>query len=399
MVLEEPNPDSEPESCYATIAEAGRAIPGGSASAKAKLIATYRPFIIGVVANFLLAKTEIEDVAHDFILNEMINGKVISKFDGVRRFRPYLRTCVRNYCIDYLRKKRRNDEQQRFTPEKADLSGSTADEADAIWARTVFANTLVNMKQECIEKDQVDSIWTIFQNEVLHPLFHGTAKKGNDYYGLNARTYGHRLETAYRKLRRFLNEEIAELKSVESHQSLFRIIGELLKVPLANEPMVQQLLSKSFRDDDISEIFLSDGFSGGLAGLYPAIDIDDKPLRSRWLGLLQTTVAELLSEQDVEPDFMTVDDVVFQDGVSLKTRLLIQQEAKRQTDSCNDFPHVYFALYVLLICRQLAEGKTRTTTLLTNQLTHNIFTCKKFEWLGDDARELLDRALAVIDED
>lgn len=386
----------EPETVYDAIKAAADGNSAESVTAKTNLIAAYRPFVIKVVSTYLLASAEIEDVAHDFILNEMINGKVIANYDGKRRFRPFLRTCVRNYCIDYLRKRKRAPDKQPLIDD-GDATNVT-DEADAIWARTIFANALAKMKSECEHKGQIESIWNIFQHDVLHPLFHGTARLGHEHYGLTNKTHGHRLETGYRKLRRFLNEEIAELNSVESQQSLFHIIGELLKVPLANEPMVQQLLSKTFRDDDISEVFVSDGVAGGLAGLFPPIDTEPNSLRSRWLQLLQSPVVNFLEATDDLENNTTVDDAIFLDSVTPELLAEMQDKAKLLTDS-NDCPHVYFALYTLLICKALVVRGERSSSLLTNQLLHNISTAHGFDWIGDDSMELLQSAVAAIDQD
>ena len=386
----------EPKTSYSTLKQAADKQSPGHAAAKAKVVVLYHPFILSVVAVYLLDKDEIEDVAHDFILKKLMGGTVLENYKPPQRFRPYLRTCVRNYCIDYLKKKRGHIDNQSDLPDETDRDWN---ESDAIWARTVFAKALAAVKEECKQKDQLP-IWNLFLGEVVHPLFFGTQKKGPAHYSLDQQTYSNRRHTGSRKFKRLLNEELKSIESIESQHALLQIICELLKVPISNEPLIQKLLSKSFRDDEVSAVFLSDGISGDFAGLHPPIDEERDPLRARWLGLLQTPIQKFPNcNSDHLSGYETIDDAIFQETVPAFDRLLIQKEAKQQAESSDDFPHACFALYTLMICRTLVDEGARTTTLNTNQLLHNILTCKTFDWIGDDAIVLLEHALRVLDED
>ena len=387
----------EPKTSYSTLRQAADKQSPLHAAAKAKIVVLYHPFILSVVAVYLLNKDEIEDVAHDFILKKLMGGNVLDNYKPPQRFRPYLRTCVRNYCIDYL-KKNRGDVNEH--PDSYDETNVDWDESDAIWARTIFANVLAAMKEECKRKDQLP-IWSLFLGEVVHPIFFDTKRKRPAHYSLGQRTYSNRLETGSRKFKRLLNEELKSIESIESQHALFQIICELLKVPISNEPMIRELLSKTIRDGDVTEIFFSDGLAGEFAGLYPPIDQNETPLRARWLGLLRLHVNEFLNQEEssIEMSRLTIDDAIFFKSVDPETRSAIQNLSKDRIGSNVDSPHIYFALYTLLICKTLVDDGLRSTALNTNQLIHNILNCKGFDWIGDDALELLNKALKAIDED
>lgn len=334
-------------------------------------------------------------------MSKLINGQIIENYDTSRRFRPYLRVCVKHFCFDHLKNKKNYalDEPVGFDdpPHEEEFT----DQSDVIWARNLFANALAEMKAECNRKNQ-NQIWQVFQGEVLQPAFLGSRPWGAEYYHLDPKTLNNRLSTAYRKLRRFLREQIANLQTHESHESIFQIIAELLKTPLANEPIVKSLLSQSFSDGDISEIFLSDGLCGGFNGLFPGAEHGADTLQSAWWAVLRTPLNEFVSN-DTNLDSCNefcIDDAIFLEDIPGKLRTAVQNEAKLRTENSDvNIQHISFALYTLAICSSLVNERTRSTSLFTNQLTHNIFICKQFGWLSEDCLELLDDALKVMDED
>ena len=387
----------EPKTSYSTLKQAADKQSPQHAAAKAQIVVLYHPFILSVAAVYLLNKDEIEDVAHDFVLKKLMGGNVLEIYNSSQRFRPYLRTCVKHYCIDYLKKKQGHADKQPDLPDETDRDW---DESDAIWARTIFANALAAVKEECKQKDQLP-IWNLFLGEVVHPIFFDTKKKGNDHYSFDQQTYSNRLETGSRKFKRLLSEELKSIESIESQHALFQIICELLKVPISNEPMIRELLSKTIRDGDVTEIFFSDGLAGEFTGLYPPTDENATPLRARWLGLLKSSINSFLNqdESSIEMNILTIDDAIFFKSVEPEKRSAIQDLSKDKIGSNAECPHIYFALYTLLICKTLVDDGLRSTALNTNQLIHNILNCKGFDWIGEDALELLDKALKAIDED
>lgn len=318
-----------PDTSYSTLEHAADKDSPDHSAANAKLVVLYQPFIKSVARKILVNIADIEDVTQNLILKLFVNGKIFETYEADKPFRPYLKTCVRRACFNLLRQRNRGG--HTFGLDDVDDETTQSDEHDAIWARTIFFSALVAMKAECKEKGHLDTIWKLFQGECVQPLFSGAEKRGRDHYGLDQTTYGGRIQTGYRKLRRFLLAEIESINSVESQHSSFRIIGELMRVPISNEPMIKMLLSKTFRDKEVSQVFLSDNANGEIADLHPPINEEDSPVRRDWLQLLRTPLAEFFpgADHDERLATYTIDDAIFLDIADSEVKTRLKDEAKK----------------------------------------------------------------------
>lgn len=104
---------------------------------------------------------------NDFILNKIIQGKVLDLANGEGRFRIVLRTCIKTFFIDDYRKKKRiptmvaiSTELEPLGAKQPESEEDQIDPFDRVWAIAVFTNTLLQMKNESPH-------WGLFVDRVL----------------------------------------------------------------------------------------------------------------------------------------------------------------------------------------------------------------------------------------
>ena len=127
-----------------------------------EFISSYRPSLI----DFLVRCKEVdvveaEDVVQDFLLNKIMNGKVLQLAGKKGRFRSLLRACLQNFLIDTLRKKKREkiDDQADLHQVDTEVELPT-DPIDQVWAIAIFREALLLMKQD-------SEYWGIFFDRIL----------------------------------------------------------------------------------------------------------------------------------------------------------------------------------------------------------------------------------------
>ena len=375
----------------------------------AKTVENYRPFILFICQKHLpLNKSQIEDVAHDFITTRMISGNVVNGYDPIKGvpFNAYLRKCVANYCKSFVAREANSLNEFEIKPDEFHNESDIVSEEDTVWARTIFANAVRDLKCNCREEGK-EHLWRAFHDQILAPAFLGTVPKSPDDFGVDQQTLSNWQVTGYRKLRRFVKHQVKSLGVKENLAMTTGLIVELLKTPLANEPIVQQLLSKTFHDDEVSRIFLSDGGNASIKGLDPSSTIGASSLQRRWIELLQMPLERICNgNKPSSGQLFTVDEVIFDERPQFAPlRVSLQKAAKKKIErsmngtSTDLDGRIYFAIYTLAICSEMVNDQTRTTTLNTLQISHNIQNCQATEWLDEDCQRMLQQALDAMEND
>ena len=117
-----------------------------------------------------------EDLIQSFLLNKVLEGKLISKASRERgRFRGFLCTALDRFVANEIRRER----AKMRSPEKsvtldsglgvADSSPPVDASFDIAWARRLLADALESMRRECDRFNRAD-IWGVFEARV-RPMF------------------------------------------------------------------------------------------------------------------------------------------------------------------------------------------------------------------------------------
>ena len=379
-------------------------------SAVNELVETYRPFVFAVIASRSESRNDIDDLSQEFIRKKLISSHLFNAWSAnpTGRFRHYLRRSIHNFCNDVwkVEKKIPDTVAIDFANESCQPSQSILDE-DTVWIRTIFAQAIALMKEECEAKEQLE-IWHLFFDHVLTPLFLNADNGKTTCPHPNDQKTKNRLVTAGRKFHRLFRTQLLkaggfaeELKADE--------IQLLLRRACADIELVSYLASRQFFDDDISRIFLSGTATPSEVHLAAIKPVDSKD-QKRWIRLLNIEASSEsidvqtdLNQHLVEPTLtkVTIGDVLF--GDSEAPLELIHALRKRARDlATNDeqpFKGIYYVLYTHLICRLIDGWDVRATRLNSIQLVHNIHQCLSLDWLDEESHALLNDALRVLSKE
>ena len=189
MTHSEEHPDP---SCFqgtnpSELRRAGR----GDVEALASLIGKYHtPLKVYLLHAFPTLEPHAEELLQDFAQDRLLRAGWLGQVDLNRgRFRDFLRTSLRNYVLNWLRK---NQKESRFSSldgqgeeglKKLELEiaaqTSAADDAfDLEWLRAIMSETLRRMEEDCRQPGRQQprrgQTWEIFNLRVLEPAFQGT---------------------------------------------------------------------------------------------------------------------------------------------------------------------------------------------------------------------------------
>jgi DNA-directed RNA polymerase specialized sigma24 family protein len=384
--------------------------PAKQQSAIAHLIAIYRPFVVAVVARHIRAFDRAEDIAHDFIESTMLSGRIfkswIRKPNG--RFRYYLRTSIRNFCNTTLKKSTREPTSELWADQTslvdANLPSEFESDEDIVWARSLFTQTLVEMKAECENKDQLE-IWRQFFERVLSPLFLDvksptqSAERNERQKNINL------LMTARRKFQRIFKSVVQRSEIVGPRVGESDLFDLMCRSPV--DPKLVTLLTQGqFYDDEINRIFMSSSVYPENINLH-AIRLIESEDQRRWIDLLDRPPESIIDsnakEDDSSSHFLrtTIGELLFEAPLPKhvepleKLRRTARNLATEGTTPAQRLS--YFVLYTHLICKLIVSADSRSTRLNTYQLKHNIDQCLQLDWLASDSHDLLRAALQSIE--
>ena len=110
-----------------------------------------------------------EDLVNDFMLKVVIQRGLLRKFDRTRRFRPYLKQCLRNFIWEDARRKVLPadplDDTGVQPPPVYENPGRSLDDA---WARHLIARALERVREACLSKGQ-ETHFALFVDRYLSP--------------------------------------------------------------------------------------------------------------------------------------------------------------------------------------------------------------------------------------
>ena len=197
----------------------------------------YRPALIDfLVKAKRVDSDDADDLVSDFILNKIMNGKVLELANGKGRFRSALRTCIQRYLIDSIRKKSREPISSEAAPEAiaADQNqNSDIDPLDRVWATAIFSGALTQMRQESPH-------WDLFLDRVLTqpPIGYEQIIERHGY--TNPQKASNALMTAKRMFNRILSANVEAQTSLGPNSSDTDVADEaqLLRILLEDPDMV-----------------------------------------------------------------------------------------------------------------------------------------------------------------
>jgi hypothetical protein len=185
------------------------------------LILTYRvPLKVYLLSTFPALTNQADEFLQDFAQDKILREGWLGHANRTRgRFRNFLKTSLRNFVMDRLRRGANPpvslDELDFEPPAKA----PSDDLFDLNWVRAIVSETLVRMEKDCrtAGKDQPGraQIWELFQLRVVQPEIEGAEPVGYEdlvsRFGLVSPFEAHNmLATAKRIFTRHLNGVIAE---------------------------------------------------------------------------------------------------------------------------------------------------------------------------------------------
>lgn len=193
MTLEHRQIDGRfPTTHWSLVAQVGLPDADARRDALERLLVRYLPALRAhLLWGKRLPSEEADDLLQDFVAGKIIERGLIGRADAaLGKFRTFLLAALDRYAIDRFRqqsaKKRSPDGAPLEIGERGDLlpAPPSSDAFDVAWARSVLAEALKRMREECEATGRAD-VWGVFQCRLLEPSLQGTAPV--DYEELVAR--------------------------------------------------------------------------------------------------------------------------------------------------------------------------------------------------------------------
>jgi DNA-directed RNA polymerase specialized sigma24 family protein len=226
----------------------------GNVEALASLIGKYHtPLKVYLLHAFPTLEPHAGELLQDFSQDRLLREGWLGQVDlQRRRFRDFLRTSLRNYVLNWLRK---NQQESRFSSldgqdeeglKKLEMEiaaqASAADDAfDLEWLRAIMSETLRRMEEDCRQPGKQQprrgQIWDIFNLRVLEPAFQDAEPVSYEelvkrFALKNPAEGANLLLSAKRIFERHLFEVVAEHEKGENNvraevEDLKRVLGRL----------------------------------------------------------------------------------------------------------------------------------------------------------------------------
>jgi hypothetical protein len=163
---------------------------GGDLEALDRLIRKYHtPLKVYFCFAFPSLRERAEELLQDFAQDRILREGWLAQVDLKRgRFRDFLKTSLRNFTLNWLRKHQRENQFESLDRETEERPGEqasgeqdrAASEAyDLEWLRAIVAETLRRMEEDCMRGDKQRSrrreCWEIFSLRVLQPALQDAA--------------------------------------------------------------------------------------------------------------------------------------------------------------------------------------------------------------------------------
>ena len=220
---------------------------------------SYRPALISFLVKCKNVNVgDAEDIVHDFMLNKILNGRVLELAGKKGRFRSLLRACLQNYLVDQIRKNKRDP--ALTTLESDDCKSDNSSPIDQVWAIALFREALMSMQA-------ASEYWGIFKDRILTqpPIAYEQIIKTHGFD--NPTKASNALVTAKRQFNRIIEDLIAKQSYLtdESTEEDLQIEIEYLRSQLADSNLVEMAIDSlaSKQVTGASAETLSDTIAGG----------------------------------------------------------------------------------------------------------------------------------------
>lgn len=356
----------------------------------------YRPALVDfLVKAKQVDSADADDLVSDFILNKIMNGKVLELANDKGRFRGALRTCIQRYLIDSIRKKGREPFVSETAPEAAIAAEETADNEidplDRVWATAIFTTALTQMRQESPH-------WNLFLDRVLTQPPCGYEGIIERYGYLNPQKASNALMTAKRTFNRILSASVEAQTSLGPSSSESEVADEarLLRILFEDPDMVSAAVN-SIRDRPAPNHSLTNlsTIGGSMVFLDTSANAvwDKEDTLKLFEHLLQQSLKEAGIADAVDPE-LNLGDALDLNCSKLKRADLVSLKNhfnRRGKSGNSDLPRrIDVAMTFALICRfALSYGRVdEITTTPTPQLVERVQLMADKPWLPDKVRNL-----------
>lgn len=357
------------------------------------------------LVNFLVSCKQVsvsdaEDLVHEFILNKIMNGKVLELANGQGRFRNALRTCIQRYLIDSIRKKNRDKVVDSAEPEGLDNpEPNFVDPVDQIWAIAIFRKALGRMRNE-------SQYWDLFYDRVLTqpPIAYDQLVQKHGFS--SPEKASNCLMTAKRQFNRIMEQCLTKqsvLTDEFSHEELNQEIVFLQKQLLDSQLVMDVIgsLESSSISDSVNRFEWDHSISGEqILFLDESADSNwDKSEASELLQhLVEQPVSQFLNvegfdENDKVSDFVLGNGDVVADQESLRViHDLKEVFNERGKSRKSQLPkRINVTMTFLLVARFVVAGGEveRITSMRRDVLTDRLSQLVDKDWIPLELRNII----------
>lgn len=359
---------------------------------------SYRPALISFLVRCKSVNaSDAEDIVHDFMLNKIMNGKVLELAGKKGRFRSLLRACLQNFLIDQIRKNQR--ESAHATLESVEWDGQSdnpnSSPIDQVWAIALFREALKSMQA-------TSEYWGLFNDRVLTqpPIAYDQMIKKHGFENPNKASNA--LMTAKRQFNRIIEDLIAKqsyLADESTEEDLRREI-EFLRSQLADSNLVGlaiESLEKDFKLDKAAAK-LSDSLTGErLQFIDESADAnwDKKDVAALINHMLHQPVNQFLAETDFSNSLQQVlasDD----HGTLCQLKEYFNQNAKTGKGSLPERINVTMT-FVCIAAFVVQGGKLQAITSARQEaMIERLSQLNEKAWIPENLRRIIKNAIQIL---
>lgn len=378
---------------------------GNDADRKAALesfVNGYRPALISFLINCKgVNENDAEDCVHDFILNKVMNGKILDLANGKGRFRNLLRVSLQRFLIDSIRKKNREKIVNELEVDHHSAGAvDQTDEIDQIWATALFRSALSTLRAQ-------SPYWDLFVDRILTdpPLTYDQIISRHQYE--SPEKASNCLITAKRQFNRIIQQCIQEQSHWTDDCTEEELLDEVefLKQQLSEPLLIQKAIDGL--DSDSTSLSLSQAdhsiFGDHLVLMEESAD-------SLWANTDLPLIFEHLLHQNIG-DFVEasnsntrLSEVLFGHSEANQseleeTRQLKEAFNQRGKSKQSPLPEkVDVSMTFALICAFVCRGGTvkEITSMRVQLLTRRIKQLIEKEWIPPRMKNLFRQALTLF---
>ena len=156
-------------------------------------IPAFRAYLLVLQNSFKVSESDAEDYVQGFLADKVLEPGFLAAAENQTggRFRSFLGTSLRNYCIDRFKERNRDDkrieEHLRRMKENERLEEQCALVAEREWLDSLLKEAIDRFKHSCLD-GRNEHIWRLFMDRYIEPITQDTKsptdKEFADMYGL-----------------------------------------------------------------------------------------------------------------------------------------------------------------------------------------------------------------------